>query len=82
MKRIGLGGAALLPAGGFLSAKNVARDSGLRGGLTAGDAAIRDFRRQWEFWKVTCGSNIEVGTLHTGAPAIPILELPSRKSST
>jgi hypothetical protein len=43
MKRIGLGGAALLPAGGFLSAKKVARASGLRGGLTAGDAAILRF---------------------------------------
>src|SRR5689334_329063 len=43
MKRIGLGGAALLPAGGLLSARNVARASGMHGGLAAGDAAILRF---------------------------------------
>ena len=43
MKRISLGGAALLPVGGFLSARNFSRASGLSGGLTAGDAAILRF---------------------------------------
>src|SRR6266403_3566598 len=40
MKRLGLGGAALLPASAALATRTVARASGFGGGLTAGDAAI------------------------------------------
>src|SRR6266700_6410433 len=40
MKRLGLGGAALVPASALLTGRTVARDAGLRGGLTHGDVAI------------------------------------------
>src|SRR6266436_8175271 len=40
VKRLGLGGTALLPASTALATRTVARAAGLGGGLTAGDAAI------------------------------------------
>jgi len=40
MKRLGLGGTALLPAGTALATRTIARAAGLGGGLTRGDAAI------------------------------------------
>ena len=40
MKRLGLGGAALVPAGTALATRTVARAAGFGGGLSAGDAAI------------------------------------------
>ena len=43
LKRLGLGGAALLPAGGWLASGDVARADSSRGGLTRGDAAILRF---------------------------------------
>src|SRR5258708_35798253 len=43
MKRLGLGGAALVPAASLLSARTVARASGFGGGLTSGDVAILKF---------------------------------------
>jgi hypothetical protein len=43
MKRLGLGGAALLPAGSLLSGKPLARAAGFGGGLTSGDVAILKF---------------------------------------
>ena len=43
MKRLGLGGAVLLPAGGVLAARKAARAVGLSGGLSSGDVAILKF---------------------------------------
>ena len=43
MKRLGLGGAVLLPAAGFLSAAKAAKPAGFGRDLTAGDAAILRF---------------------------------------
>jgi len=43
MKRLGLGGAVLLPAGGVLAARKAARAAGLSGGLSSGDVAILKF---------------------------------------
>ncbi len=40
MKRLGLGGTALLPASTALASRTIARAAGLGGGLSAGDAAI------------------------------------------
>ena len=40
MKRLGLGGTALLPASTALATRTIARAAGLGGGLSAGDAAI------------------------------------------
>jgi hypothetical protein len=43
MKRMGLGGAALLPVGSILSRTSTARAAGLGGGLSTGDVAILKF---------------------------------------
>jgi hypothetical protein len=43
LQRLGLGGAALLPAGGVLASRTLARADGFSGGLTRGDAAILRF---------------------------------------
>lgn len=43
MKRMGLGGAALLPAGAVLTRANFAKAAGLGGGLSSGDVAILKF---------------------------------------
>jgi len=43
MKRLGLGGAALVPATTLLSGRTVARATGFAGGLTRGDVAILKF---------------------------------------
>src|SRR6266403_1893333 len=43
MKRLGLGGAALVPASTLLSGKPLARAAGFGGGLTSGDVAILKF---------------------------------------
>ncbi len=43
MKRLGTGGAMVLPAAGFLSARKVARAAGFSGGLSHGDAAVLRF---------------------------------------
>jgi hypothetical protein len=43
MKRLGLGGAMVLPAAGFLSARKAAKAAGFGGGLSRGDAAILRF---------------------------------------
>lgn len=43
LKRVGLSGTVLLPAGGVLASKNVARAAGFRGGLSRGDVAILKF---------------------------------------
>jgi hypothetical protein len=43
MKRLGLGGAMVLPAAGFLSARKAAKAAGFSGGLSRGDAAILRF---------------------------------------
>jgi len=43
MKRVGLGGTMLLPAGTFMAAKKVAKAAGFSGRLSRGDAAILRF---------------------------------------
>ncbi len=43
MKRLGLGGAALVPASTLLAGRTVARAAGFAGGLTSGDVAILKF---------------------------------------
>ena len=43
LKRLGLGGAALLPAGGWLASETIARADSSGGRLTRGDAAILRF---------------------------------------
>src|SRR5437899_334091 len=43
LKRVGLSGTVLLPAGGVLAAKKIARAAGFGRGLTRGDAAILRF---------------------------------------
>src|SRR5882672_9239888 len=43
MKRLGLGGAALVPASSLLAGRTVARAAGFGGGLTSGDVAILKF---------------------------------------
>src|SRR5260221_3178703 len=43
MKRLGLGGAALVPASTVLAGRTVARAAGFGGGLTPGDVAILRF---------------------------------------
>src|SRR6476659_9607394 len=43
MKRLGLGGAALLPASTVLAGRTVAKAAGSGGGLTHGDAALLRF---------------------------------------
>ena len=59
LKRVGLSGTVLLPAGSILASKKVVRAAGFSRGLTPGDAAILRFLAAVEIIEsLICGSNI------------------------